>query len=147
VGLIKEFKDFAMKGNVVDMAVGIIIGAGFGKIVASLVSDVIMPPIGMLIGGVNFSDLKVSLGTGPQKVLPDGTKEAAKEVFLNYGAFLQTVFDFLIVAAAVFAIIKIMNTAKAKFDKQEAIAAAAPPATPPEDVLLLREIRDALRSR
>lgn len=144
MGLIKEFKDFAMKGNVVDMAVGIIIGAGFGKIVGSLVNDVIMPPIGMLIGGVNFTDLKVSLGQGPEKALPDGTKEAAKEVYLNYGAFLQTVFDFLIVAAAVFAIIKIMNTAKARFDKQEAAAA---PAAPPEDVLLLREIRDALKSR
>jgi large conductance mechanosensitive channel len=143
MGLIKEFKDFAMKGNVVDMAVGIIIGAGFGKIVGSLVNDVIMPPIGMLIGGVSFTELKVSLGKGPEKVLANGTKEAAKEVYLNYGAFLQTVFDFLIVAAAVFAIIKIMNTAKAKFEKQEAAA----PAAPPEDVLLLREIRDALKSR
>ena len=144
MGLIKEFKDFAMKGNVVDMAVGIIIGAGLGKIVASLVNDVIMPPIGMLVGGVDFADLSVTLGKGPEKILPDGTKEVAKEVFLKYGAFLQTVFDFLIVAAAVFAIIKIMNTAKARFEKQEAAAA---PAAPPEDVLLLREIRDALKSR
>ncbi len=144
MGLIKEFKDFAMKGNVVDMAVGIIIGAGFSKIVASLVNDVIMPPIGMLVGGVDFADLSVTLGNGPEKILPDGTKEVAKEVFLKYGAFLQTVFDFLIVAAAVFAIIKIMNTAKAKFEKQKAAAA---PAVPPEDVLLLREIRDALKSR
>lgn len=147
MGLIKEFKDFAMKGNVVDMAVGIIIGAEFSKIVGSMVKDVIMPPIGKLVGGVDFSDLKLSLGTGPEKVLPDGTKEAAAEVFLNYGMFLQTMFNFIIIAASVFAIVKIMNTAKAKFDRQEAIAAAAPPATPPEDVLLLREIRDALKSR
>ncbi len=145
MGLIKEFKDFAMKGNVVDMAVGIIIGAAFGKIVSSLVADVIMPPIGKLIGGVKFTDLKTSLGAG------EPTKDAAgnmvpTEVFLNYGNFLQTVFDFLIVATAVFAMIKIMNTAKAKFERQ---AAAAPPApaAPPEEVLLLREIRDALKTR
>ena len=143
MGLIKEFKDFAMKGNVVDMAVGIIIGAGFGKIVGSLVNDVIMPPIGMLVGGVDFKDLRTLLSEGPGKVLADGTKEAGTKVYLNYGAFLQTVFDFLIVAVAVFAIVKIMNTAKARFDKQEAAA----PAAPPEDVLLLREIRDALKSR
>lgn len=144
MGLIKEFKDFAMQGNVVDMAVGIVIGAGCGKIVASLVNDVMMPPIGVLVGGANVSDLKSPLDTGPEKVLADGTKVAGDPVFLNYGAFLQTVFDFIIVAAAVFAIIKIMNTAKAKFQKQEA---ATPPAAPPEDVLLLREIRDALKSR
>lgn len=143
MGLMKEFKDFAMKGNVVDMAVGIIIGGAFGKIVSSLVNDVIMPPIGMLVGGVNFTDLSFPLGTGPEKVLADGTKEAGKQVFLNYGVFLQTVFDFLIVAAAVFAMIKIMNTTKARFEKQEAAA----PVAPPEDVLLLREIRDSLKSR
>ena len=112
MSLIKEFKDFAMKGNVVDMAVGIIIGGAFGKIVSSLVNDVIMPPIGMLVGGVNFSDLSFPLGTGSETVLADGTKEAGKQVFLNYGMFIQTVFDFLIVAAAVFAMIKIMNTAR-----------------------------------
>ena len=145
MGLIKEFKEFAMKGNVVDMAVGIIIGAAFGKIVGSLVADVIMPPLGKVIGGVKFTDLKLSLGAG------EPTKNAAgelipTEVFLNYGNFLQTTFDFLIVAAAVFAMIKIMNTAKARFEKQ---AAAAPPvpAAPPEDILLLREIRDALKKR
>jgi len=147
MGLIKEFKEFAMKGNVVDMAVGIIIGAAFGKIVGSLVADVIMPPIGKLIGNVKFTDLSVSLGAGNEvKDAVTGKMVPGPEVLLNYGNFLQTVFDFLIVAAAVFAMIKIMNTAKAKFEKQ---AAATPPApaAPPEDVLLLREIRDALKSR
>ncbi|MBC7968388.1 MAG: large-conductance mechanosensitive channel protein MscL [Fuerstia sp.] len=145
MGLIKEFKEFAMKGNVVDMAVGIIIGAAFGKIVGSLVSDVIMPPLGKVIGGVKFTDLKVSLGLGEPTKNPAG-ELVPTEVFLNYGNFLQNVFDFLIVAAAVFAMIKIMNTAKAKFEKQ---AAAAPPApaAPPEDILLLREIRDALKKK
>jgi len=145
MGLVKEFKDFAMKGNVVDMAVGIIIGAAFGKIVSSLVADVIMPPIGKVIGGVKFTDLKASLGAG------EPTKDAAgnivsTQVFLNYGNFLQTVFDFLIVAAAVFAMIKIMNTAKARFEKQAA-AAPAIPVAPPEDILLLREIRDTLKRK
>lgn len=146
MGLIKEFKDFAMKGNVVDMAVGIIIGAAFGKIVSSLVADVIMPPIGKLIGGVEFTDLHLSLGMGPETKDKAGNVVAGTEVFLNYGNFLQTVFDFLIVAAAVFAMIKIMNTAKARFEKQ---AAATPPipVVTPEDVLLLREIRDALKKR
>ena len=146
MGLIKEFKDFAMKGNVVDMAVGIIIGAAFGKIVSSLVADVIMPPIGKLIGGVEFTDLHLSLGIGPETKDKAGNVVTGTEVFLNYGNFLQTVFDFLIVAAAVFAMIKIMNTAKARFEKQ---AAATPPipVVTPEDVLLLREIRDALKKR
>ncbi len=143
MGLIKEFKEFAMKGNVVDLAVGLIIGAAFGKIVTSLVNDVIMPPIGKLVGGVSFTDLKLAIGTSEPKVLADGTTEAAKDISINYGNFLQTTFDFLIVAAAVFAGIKIMNTAKARFEKQEATA----PATPSEDVLLLREIRDALKTR
>ena len=147
MGLVKEFKEFAMKGNVVDMAVGIIIGAAFGKIVSSLVADVIMPPIGKLIGNVKFTDLSVSLGAGNEvKDAVTGKMVPGPEVLLNYGNFLQTVFDFLIVAAAVFAMIKIMNTAKAKFEKQAATTPPAP-AAPPEDVLLLREIRDALKSR
>ncbi|MCX7387178.1 MAG: large-conductance mechanosensitive channel protein MscL [Planctomycetota bacterium] len=146
MGLIQEFKDFAMKGNVVDMAVGIIIGAAFGKIVSSLVADVIMPPIGKLIGGVKFTDLNLSLGIGPETLDKAGNVVAGTEVFLHYGNFLQTVFDFLIVAAAVFAMIKIMNTAKAKFEKQAADVPATP-AAPPEDVLLLREIRDALKKK
>ncbi len=144
MGLIKEFKEFAMKGNVVDMAVGIIIGAAFGKIVSSLVSDVIMPPIGKLVGGVNFSDLKHSLGETVKKVEVNGEMtEVVNEVFINYGAFVQTVFDFLIVAAAVFAMIKIMNKAQSLAAKKEEAQPSAP-AAPQEDIQLLREIRDAL---
>lgn len=147
MGLVKEFKEFAMKGNVVDMAVGIIIGGAFGKIVSSLVNDVVMPPIGKLVGGVTFTDLKVSLGMSAEKKDATGkVVEAAKEIFINYGQFLQTVFDFLIVAGAVFMMIKVMNKAKAMTEKKAAEAPAAPPA-PPEDVLLLREIRDALKAR
>ena len=144
MGLIKEFKDFAMKGNVVDMAVGIIIGAAFGKIVSSLVNDVIMPPIGKLVGGVNFSELKHSLGKTVEKVEVDGVMtEKVNEAFINYGSFLQTVFDFLIVAVAVFAMIKIMNKAQSLAIKKEEAAAEAAPSIP-EDIQLLREIRDSL---
>jgi large conductance mechanosensitive channel len=132
--LVDEFKAFAMKGNVVDMAVGIIIGAAFGKIIASMVSDVIMPPLGLLIGGVNFTDLKfimkAAVGENPA-------------VTLNYGNFLQVVFDFLIVAFVVFMMIKAMNSAK----KKQATAPAAPPAppAPSKEEMLLTEIRDLLR--
>ena len=130
--LVDEFKAFAMKGNVVDMAVGIIIGAAFGKIIASMVSDVIMPPLGLLIGGVNFTDLKFvmkeAVGANPA-------------VTLNYGNFLQVVFDFLIVAFVVFMMIKAMNSAK---KKQAASPPAAPPA-PSKEELLLTEIRDLLK--
>ena len=130
--LVDEFKAFAMKGNVVDMAVGIIIGAAFGKIIASLVSDVIMPPLGLLIGGVNFTDLKfimkAAVGENPA-------------VTLNYGNFLQVVFDFLIVAFVVFLMIKAMNSAK---KKQGEAPPAAPPAPTKEEVLLT-EIRDLLK--
>lgn len=145
MGLIKEFKDFAMKGNVVDMAVGIIIGAAFGKIVNSMVADIVMPLIAKVAGGISFAEMKTSLGMSPETTnLATGAVTPGKELYLTYGNFLQTAFDFLVVAAAVFAMIKIMNTAKARFEKQEAAAA---PAAPPEDVLLLREIRDALKSR
>lgn len=129
--LIDEFKTFAMKGNVVDMAVGIIIGAAFGKIVTSMVSDIIMPPLGLLIGGVNFTDLKV--------VMKDAAG-AAPAVTWNYGNFIQVCFDFLIVALAVFLFIKAINAAK----KKEEAAPAAPPAPPKEEVLLA-EIRDLLK--
>ncbi|HOT89802.1 MAG TPA: large-conductance mechanosensitive channel protein MscL [Bacteroidales bacterium] len=129
--IIEEFKTFAMKGNVIDMAVGIIIGAAFGKIVASVVSDVIMPPIGLLVGGVNFSDLKFvmkeAVGANPA-------------VTLNYGNFLQVTFDFLIVAFAVFLLIKGLNSAKKK--KEEAPAAAP---APTKEEVLLTEIRDLLK--
>ncbi|MDX9846600.1 MAG: large-conductance mechanosensitive channel protein MscL [Tenuifilaceae bacterium] len=131
MGIVKEFKTFAMKGNVVDMAVGIIIGAAFGKIVTSVVNDIIMPPIGLLIGGVDFKDLRVVI------------KEAAEgmpAVTLNYGNFLQVVFDFLIVAFAVFMLIKALNMAKRK--KEEA---PAPPPAPSKQEVLLTEIRDLLK--
>src|SRR5580692_11465289 len=108
-----EFKEFAVKGNVVDLAVGIIVGAAFGKIVSSLVADIMLPPLGLLIGGINFSDLAVTLGTDPK-----GTP-----VLLKYGAFLQTVFDFLIVALVIFVAIRGIN----KLKKAPAPAASAPP--------------------
>jgi large conductance mechanosensitive channel len=129
--IVDEFKAFAMKGNVVDMAVGIIIGAAFGKIIASLVNDVIMPPLGLLIGGVNFTDLKFVMKAAVGDI---------PAVTLNYGNFLQVVFDFLIVAFAVFMMIKAMNAAK----KKEEAAPAAPPA-PTKEETLLTEIRDLLK--
>ena len=134
----REFKTFAIKGSVVDMAVGIIIGAGFGKIVTSMVNDVIMPPIGLLIGGVDFKDLKV--------VLQKAT-ETAPAVTLNYGSFIQVVFDFLIVSIAVFMLVKALNIAKAKRKKEEAPVAPdpAPEPVPTKEEILLTEIRDLLK--
>ncbi len=123
-----EFKEFAMKGNVVDLAVGVIIGAAFGKIVSSLVGDVIMPPLGVLIGGINFSDLAVAVGTDPK----------GAPVLLKYGAFLQTLFDFLIIAFVIFIAVKGIN----KLKKPPPPAADAPP---PRQEVLLEEIRDALK--
>ena len=151
MSLLKEFRDFAMKGNVIDLAVGVVIGTAFGKIIGSLVSNVIMPPLNLLTSkfGVNFSDLALRISTNAPKLNPDGTKvlEDGKEVLvfqdypiLNYGPFIQSVVDFLLVAAALFLVIKIINTAKARFEEKKD---EAPPA-PPEDIALLREIRDAL---
>jgi large conductance mechanosensitive channel len=140
MGLLSEFKSFAMKGNVTDMAVGIIIGAAFGKIVASLVSDVIMPPLGLLIGKVNFTDLFLSLDGVKYESLVKA-KEAGAPI-LAYGSFIQTSFDFIIVAFAIFMIIKGMNRMK----KAEAEVPAAPPAPSKEEVLLT-EIRDLLKNR
>lgn len=128
--IVDEFKQFAMRGNVTDMAVGIIIGGAFGKIVSSFVSDVIMPPIGLLIGGVNFTDLKI--------ILKD-------DVTLNYGNFVQVTFDFLIIAFAIFMMIKLMNNLNRK--KNEVSAAPATPPPTPEDVVLLKEIRDLLKNK
>ena len=125
--MLKEFKDFAMRGNVVDMAVGIIIGAAFGKIVSSLVSDVIMPPIGMVMGGISFSDLAIALGEG----------EGAAT--LNYGVFIDTVISFLIVAFAVFMLIKALNSMKKKEEEKP-----AEPPKPSAEETLLTEIRDLL---
>lgn len=129
--ILDEFKAFAMKGNVVDMAVGIIIGAAFGKIVSSVVNDIIMPPIGLLLGGVNFTDLKVVM---------KAATETAPAVTWNYGNFVQVIIDFLIVAFAVFLLIKAMNSAK----KQEA-AVPPPPPVPSKEETLLSEIRDLLK--
>ena len=137
MSLMSEFKEFAVKGNVVDMAVGIIVGGAFGKIVSSFVSDVIMPPIGLMLGGVNFGDLAL--------VLKAAEGETAA-VAIKYGAFLQTVFDFLIVAFAIFMAVKAMNTMKRMRETEEAAAPPPPPAPTTEEVLLT-EIRDLLAKR
>lgn len=132
---IDEFKAFALKGNVMDMAVGIIIGGAFGKIVSSIVNDVIMPPIGLLVGGVNFTDLKIIM------------KEAVGDVpavTINYGNFLQVTFDFLIIAFAIFMVIKFMNNLNRKKAAAEAVAPPTPPA-PSKEEQLLTEIRDLLK--
>ncbi len=136
MSVIKEFKQFAMKGNVVDMAVGIIIGAAFGKIVASAVNDVIMPPIGALLGGMDFTDLKLII----KSASVDDVGNAVAAVTLNYGNFLQTTLDFMIVAFAVFMLIKGINQMK----KKEEAAPAAPP-KPSNEEVLLSEIRDLLK--
>ena len=138
MGMVSEFKEFAMRGNVVDLAVGVVIGAAFGKIVASLVNDIIMPAIGYLVGGVNFSDLAFELK--PASVDAAGAEVAA--VLIRYGAFIQTIVDFLIIAFAIFVAVKVINSLKRK----EEAAPAAPP-EPSEEVKLLTEIRDALKSR
>jgi len=136
--MLKDFKEFAMRGNVLDMAVGIIIGGAFGKIVSSLVGDVIMPPIGKLMGGVDFSNLFVSLTPG--KAYPSlAAAKADGAATVNYGVFFQTIIDFLIVAFAVFLLVRGVNQLKRKE------AAAPPPAAPPQDVVLLTEIRDLLK--
>lgn len=130
MSVVKEFKEFAVKGNVVDMAVGIIIGAAFGKIVSSVVADVIMPPIGWLIGGVDFSDLAITL---------KAAEGSAPAVVIAYGKFVQTVIDFTIVAFAIFAMVKVINRIKAK--------EAPPAAAPTKQEALLTEIRDLLRDK
>jgi large conductance mechanosensitive channel len=129
--MFKEFKQFAMKGNVIDLAVGIIIGAAFGKIVSSIVSDIIMPPIGMLLGGVDFSKLSWTI-----KEAPKGTEA----VVLRYGIFINTVIDFVIIAFAIFLLIKAMNA----FKKKEEAKPETPP-KPSEEVVLLTQIRDLLK--
>lgn len=133
MSIMKEFKAFAMRGNVVDMAVGIIIGGAFGKIVSSLVNDIIMPPIGVLIGGVSFTDLAITIKAATAD---------SPAVTINYGNFVQVVFDFLIIAAAIFTLIKVMNSLK----KKEEEAPAAPPA-PSKEETILAEIRDILKNK
>lgn len=136
--MLNEFKKFAMRGNVVDMAVGIIIGAAFGKIVSSIVNDIIMPPIGMLMGGVDFSNLFIDLSGGEYASL--AAAEAAGAPLIKYGVFINTVLDFMIVAFAIFMVIKGMNRMKKKEEEKP-----AEPPKPSEEVELLKEIRDALR--
>ncbi|NLF24339.1 MAG: large-conductance mechanosensitive channel protein MscL [Deltaproteobacteria bacterium] len=133
MSMLKEFKEFAVRGNVVDMAVGIIVGGAFGKIVSSLVADVVMPPLGIILGGVNFSHLRLTLKDAV------GTTPA---VTLNYGLFIQTVVDFIIVAFSIFLLVKTINTLKRK----QAEAPNAPP-PPSAECLLLSEIRDILKTQ
>ena len=130
--LLQEFKTFAMKGNVVDMAVGVVIGAAFGKIVTSLVSDIFMPLIGLLVGGVDFTQWKI--------VLSQATADKA-EVAITYGNFIQVLFDFIILAWVIFLVIKGINKLNAKKEAEK----AAEPAPTPEEIVLLREIRDSLK--
>lgn len=129
MSIVKEFKEFAMKGNVVDLAVGVIIGGAFGKIISAMVDKVLMPIIGMIMGGVDFTNLKL--------VLAQAGADGKGEVAVGYGFFIQTVIDFTIIAACLFAVIKVMNRSKKE--------APAAPAAPAEDIVLLREIRDALK--
>ena len=133
MSMIKEFRDFAMRGNVVDMAVGIVIGAAFGKIVTSFVNDVLMPPLGVMLGGVDFTELSMTLKAASGEVAA---------VTLNYGSFIQTVVDFVIIAFAIFMVIKAMNSLK----KKEEAAPAAPP-KPSAEETLLTEIRDLLKQK
>lgn len=136
---IEEFKKFAMRGNVVDMAVGVIIGGAFGKIVTSVVNDLVMPVLGVLVGGVNFTDLKLTL----KEAVMDGETVVSPAVTLNYGNFLQSTFDFLIITFSIFMFIKLINKLSRK---KEEIQPATPPA-PPADVQLLTEIRDLLKEK
>lgn len=131
MSLVKEFKDFAMRGNVVDMAVGIVIGAAFGKIVSSFVGDVLMPPIGMLLGGLDFTNIAMTIKQAT---------ETSPAILWNYGSFIQTVVDFIIVAFAIFMVIKAINSMKKKEEEKP----AAPP-IPSEEIVLLTQIRDALK--
>jgi large conductance mechanosensitive channel len=142
MSLVKEFKEFAMRGNVVDLAVGIIIGGAFGKIVSSVVADVIMPPIGLLLGGVKFTDLKIMLTDPVIDAAGVITKQA---VSINYGNFIQALVDFLIIAFAIFMMIKGMNSMK---KKEEAVPAEVPVApAPTNEEVLLAEIRDLLKKQ
>ena len=139
MGFIKEFREFAMRGNVIDMAVGIVIGGAFGKIVSSLVGDIVMPAVGMATGGVDFSEMRL--------VLQEADEAAGKAlVAVSYGSFFSTIIDFVIIALAIFVVIKLMNSAKKRFEKEKEAAPAAP-AAPSAQEVLLTEIRDLLRQR
>lgn len=138
MGILQEFKAFAMRGNVVDMAVGIVIGGAFGKIVSSLVTNVIMPPIGMITGGVDFKNLEIVL----KEAAVDASGAPVPAVALGYGVFINTIIDFIIIAFAIFMVLKLMNLAK---KKQAEVAAAPPP--PTKEQILLAEIRDILKAK
>jgi large conductance mechanosensitive channel len=139
--MLKEFKEFAMKGNVLDMAIGVIIGGAFGKIISSLVSDVLMPPIGLLMGKVDFSSLFIDLSrTSPASL---AAAKAAGAPTINYGVFLQSIFDFIIVAFVIFMLVKQVN----RFKKEAPAAPPPPPPTPTNEEKLLTEIRDLLKHR
>jgi len=128
-GFVREFKTFAMKGNVIDLAVAVVIGAAFGKIVSSLVENIVTPLIGVLMGGINLSDLETSVG----------------EAIVSYGVFLQSIIDFIIIAFAIFLVVKAINKAQRAFVYEEVAEAEKTPVEPTEEVQLLREIRDLLR--
>ena len=154
MGVIQEFKKFALKGNVVDMAVGVIIGGAFGKIVTSLVNDIIMPPLGVLLGGANFSDLALKIQREVVEIGSDGVETVVRpEVLWKYGAFVQTCLDFMIIAVSIFVMIKVINrlTSLSKQEEEEEKATAVPePAPEPEptkEEILLTEIRDLLKEK
>lgn len=144
MGMLKEFKSFAMKGNVLDLAVAVIIGGAFGKIITSFVNDVLMPPIGLLLGNADFKNLKIVLKEGTEAVMNGDqvVTPAVTEVAVKYGAFVNTILDFLIVAFAIFMVVKAYNQTK----KKEEVKPAAPPAPSKEEVLLT-EIRDILKEK
>jgi large conductance mechanosensitive channel len=143
MNFLQEFKAFAMRGNVIDMAVGVIIGGAFGKIISSVVADVIMPPIGLLVGGVNFTDLKITL-RGAEIV--DGIEKSAA-VTLNYGNFLQTTLDFIIIALCIFMLIKGINKLASLGKKENETAAEVPAPVASNEEILLSEIRDLLKAQ
>ncbi len=139
MSIFKEFKEFATKGNVVDLAVGIIIGSAFGKIVTSFVADIIMPPIGLLVGGINFTEIKFTM----KDAVIDATGKVTKQaISINFGNFIQVVFDFLIIAFAIFMLIKAINRINRNKDEQQ----VTPPA-PTKEELLLTEIRDLIKNK
>jgi large conductance mechanosensitive channel len=151
MSLINEFKEFAMRGNVVDLAVGVIIGGAFGKIVTSMVNDILMPPVGKAMGGVNFSDLFINLDPGKSAtnglpITSIAQAKAAGAAVIAYGSFINTVIDFIIVAFCIFLVVKAMNTLKKKLEREKE-AAPPPPPEPTRQENLLAEIRDILKSK
>ncbi|MBO5873470.1 MAG: large-conductance mechanosensitive channel protein MscL [Rikenellaceae bacterium] len=144
MGFIKEFKEFAVKGNVMDMAVGVIIGGAFGKIVTSLVNDILMPPIGVIMGNTDFSKLRLDISIVRDAI---SSSEAAEPVYWNYGAFIQQCIDFIILAFCVFLLVKLMNGLKKKKEAPAPAPAPAPEPQPSKEELLLTEIRDLLKEK